>query len=119
MSLVQTQNLEVVPINGQSTYNSNAGSFNLQFEIAGGINQAIDLNSIRLLAEVDYLTGSGQHLNNNNVYGLGVRVGDAAAGAVATGVSPAWVPATQPFVLFSGRMHKTTHLKTFMDFLIY
>ena len=98
MSLVQTQNLEVVPINGQSTYNSNAGSFNLQFEIAGGINQAIDLNSIRLLAEVDYLTGSGQHLNNNNVYGLGVRVGNGAVGAAATGVSPAWVPATQPFV---------------------
>ena len=98
MSLVNYSNLEVVPINGQSTYNSNAGSFNLQFEIAGGVNQALDLNSIRLLAEVDYLTGSGQHLNNNNVYGLGVRDGPGAAGVAAGGVSPAWDQSTQPFV---------------------
>ena len=87
MSLVNYSNLEVVPINGQSTYNSNAGSFNLQFEIAGGVNQALDLNSIRLLAEVDYLTGSGQHLNNSNVYGLGVRDGPNAAGPAAGGAA--------------------------------
>ena len=101
MSLVQFQNSEVSALNGQSEYNSNAGSFNLQFEISGGANMALDLNSLRLICNVDYLRGSGagvQHVNNNNVYGLGVRPAGAVAGAAPTGVSPAFDNTKQTFV---------------------
>ena len=42
MSLVQFQNSEVVAQNSQTTYNSNAGTFNLNFEISGSANSALD-----------------------------------------------------------------------------
>ena len=98
MSLVQFQNSEVVAQNSQTTYNSNAGTFNLNFEISGSANSALDLNSIRLLANVDYLTGEGKHLNNNNIYRLAIRQGSGAFGVVKPTAAPTFQQETQPFV---------------------
>lgn len=98
MSLVQFQNSEVVPLNGQSTYQSRAGTFNLQFEIAGAANMALDLDSIRLICEVDYLLGSGQHLNNFNIYEAPIRLNGGATRAKAGVPTPAYTNAQQPFV---------------------
>lgn len=105
MSLIQFQNSESVALNGQSVFKSKAGNFTLQFELSGSANMALDLNSIRLCANVDFLTGAGQHLNNNNLYGLGVRVGAAAAVAIpnpvppgAVAPSPAYSNADQSFI---------------------
>ena len=98
MSLVQFQNAEVSALNGQSTYKSKAGSFNLVFEISGGANMALDLNSLRLVMEVDYLTGSGQHLNNFNIYHCGLSNVDGVAGNAATDATPAYSNATESFI---------------------
>ena len=100
MSLVDFQNSQTIPVNGQSEYTSSNGNFNLAFQLSGSANMALDLNSIRLVCEVDYLTGSGQHLNNNDVYGLGVRVLNAAANAAppAASILPNFDIPNQSFV---------------------
>lgn len=105
-NIVQFQNSEVVPLNGQSVYSSANGSFNLQFEVSGADNMALDLNSVRVLCQVDYLRNQGaamQHVNNNDYLGTGVRVAHGAAGGAAGGVAPAFIDARQPFVDIDNR----------------
>ncbi len=95
MSLVQVQNAESTPINGQARYSSANGTFNIVFELTGGPNMMIDLNSLRLLANVDYLKSNGQHFNNFNIYGNNI---DPSGGNVAAGgVLPAYTEANNEF----------------------
>lgn len=96
--LVQFQNSEVVSQNSQQTYYSNAGTFNLNFELSGSANEALDLNSVRLLANIDYLTEAGLHLNNNNIYRLPVRQTSAAYAGAKLATAPTYNQPTQPFV---------------------
>ncbi len=95
MSLVTAINAETTPLNGASQFSSSQGQFNIVFEISGGANQMIDLNSIRMLSDIDFLKSNGQHFNNFNLYGNQLQV--AGAGVAAGGVNPAYVTATNPF----------------------
>ncbi len=91
MSLVQAINSETTPLNGQARYSSAQGTFNIVFEISGGANQMIDLNSIRMLSQVDFLKSNGQHFNNFNIYSNNFDPdgGNVAAGGVAPAYSTA------------------------------
>ena len=95
MSLVTAINAETTPLNGASQFSSSQGQFNIVFEISGGANQMIDLNSIRMLSDIDFLKSNGQHFNNFNVYGNQLQV--AGAGVAAGGVAPAYTTATNDF----------------------
>ena len=77
--MVQFSNAEVSSINSSSTYQSKSGSVSMMFEMSGSRSMAIDLSSIRLLCNVDFLTGSNQHLNNNGIYKLGILDGATLA----------------------------------------
>tara|TARA_R110002153_G_scaffold84158_4_gene210972 strand:- start:3488 stop:4903 length:1416 start_codon:yes stop_codon:yes gene_type:complete len=83
MSLVNIQNSETIPVNGQSEYSSSGGSYNLEFQLSGSENMMCDLNSLRICAQVDYLNAEGKHVNNNNIYMSGVRDGAGAPGLPA------------------------------------
>jgi hypothetical protein len=74
MSLVQAINAETTPLNGQSQFSSKNGQFNIIFEISGGMNQMIDLNSMRMLCDVDFLQEGGQHFNNFGIYQVPLKV---------------------------------------------
>jgi len=100
MSLVQTINSEATPLNGQSQYSSKNGSFNIIFELTGGANQMIDLRSLRLLGNIDYLKSNGQHFNNFNQYGNNIPITGTASG----GVDPAYVTAVNPFYDIDARV---------------
>ncbi len=95
MSLIQAINSETTPLNGQSRYSSQNGTFNIVFELSGGANQMIDLNSIRLLSQVQFLKSNGQHFNNYNIYSNNI---DPAGGNVAAGgIAPAFSTANCDF----------------------
>tara|TARA_R110002020_G_scaffold245925_1_gene459627 strand:- start:49 stop:1446 length:1398 start_codon:yes stop_codon:yes gene_type:complete len=95
MSLVTAINAETTPLNGASQFSSSQGQFNIVFEISGGANQMIDLNSIRMLSDIDFLKSNGQHFNNMNIYSNNLIV--AGAGVAQGGVLPAYTTATNPY----------------------
>ena len=85
MALVQTINAETTPINGQSQFSSKNGQFNIVFELSGGANQMIDLSSIRMLADVDFLKSNGQRFNNYNIYGNSLFIPNGIGNTAPTG----------------------------------
>lgn len=96
MALVQTINAETTPLNGQARFSSSSGQFNIVFELSGAANQMIDLNSIRMLANVDFLKSNGQHFNNFNIYGNNLQI-PGGANQAAAGVAPVYVTASNPY----------------------
>ena len=97
MALVQAINAETTPLNGQARFSSSSGQFNIVFELSGGANQMIDLNSIRMLANVDFVKSNGQHFNNFNVYGNSLKIPGVVALVPAVGTLPAYTTATNPY----------------------
>ena len=106
MSLIQTINAETTPLNGQSQYSSRNGTFNIVFEISGGANQMIDLSSIRMLSQVDFLKSNGQHFNNYNIYSNDIKANAAA------GVAPAFSVANCPFYDIDSRTALSSCINT-------
>ncbi len=90
MSLVNVINSETTPLNGQSKFSSKNGQFNIVFELSGASNQMIDLNSVRMLSEINFLKSNGQHFNNFNIYSNALNRVDAGGTAAAAGVVPAY-----------------------------
>ncbi len=103
MSLVQAINAETTPLNGQSQFSSKNGQFNIIFELSGGMNQMLDLNSIRMLTNVNFLNVNGQHFNNFNLYGNQASGTAAATLGNPGGVNPAYTTATCPFIDIDAR----------------
>ena len=91
MALIQAINSETTPLNGQSQFSSKNGQFNIIFELSGGANQMIDLNSMRMLCDIDFLKSNGQHFNNYNIYSN--NYDPAGVNQAAGGVLPAYAAA--------------------------
>ena len=70
MSLVQSRNAIITPINGQSEFKVSEGQMTMNFEISGAPNEMLDLNSIRL-SMAALFTQNDVNLNNNNYRATG------------------------------------------------
>lgn len=82
MSLVQAINAEVTPLNGAGDFSSKQGQFNIVFEISGGANQMLDLNSMRLLTDLKFFNSDNRSVNNFNYLSSQIS-GDLVHGGVA------------------------------------
>jgi len=74
MSLVNSRNAVINPVNGQSNFNVSSGEMNIHFEISGAPNELLDLKSIRLNCKIRQtnksLAGVVQNMNNNQINAL-------------------------------------------------
>jgi len=100
MSLVDCIYNETTALNAISNYDSQQGSFNIQFRLSGSSTEMIDLNSIRLLSNVRFLNASGQPFNNYGLLSTNTIAGEAPVPASAV---PLYDPATSRFYDINSR----------------
>ena len=109
MSLVDCIYNETTPLNSIQNYDSQKGSFNIQFRLSGGATEMIDLNSIRLLSNIRFTNNAGQPFNNFGILGMNIQAptapsGAGGAGGAAVGAStPAFVNASARFYDINSR----------------